>query len=85
MTTVIYSYHISREGILDPGEIIELFAAKGYTFTAIETTSNSTHVNLQFWKPSDTPDVSLPRKQYKPITLEKLESIVHRCKRQRLK
>ena len=85
MTTVIYSYHISRDGILDPGEIIELFAAKGYTFTAIENTCNSTHVNLQFWKPSDTPDISLPRKQYKPISLQTLEPIVQRSKRQRLK
>tara|TARA_S200000501_G_C20521331_1_gene611436 strand:- start:319 stop:576 length:258 start_codon:yes stop_codon:yes gene_type:complete len=84
MTTVIYSYNISREAILDPGEIIELFERKGFTFSAIETNFDNTAVNLKFWKPSGIPEISLPRKQYRPVAQEIQAPIVQRCKRQKL-
>ena len=84
MTTVIYSYNISQQGILDYGEIVELFERKGFTFSAIENNFDNTAVNLKFWKPSGIPETSLPRKQYRPVAQEIQEPIVQRCKRQKL-
>ena len=52
MTTIELSYSISKDGILEYSEIMEIFEKKGYTTAAVEIKETGV-TNMRFWKSSE--------------------------------